>query len=391
MMSLTRRHFGTALASLAAMTMSTHIARADKDTVKIGVVGGFTGPQSAQALPALEGIRMAVSELNAAGGFEVGRKKFKFELIEEDNQSKPELAVAATRKILTNDDVPVILCSSNSVTGLAVANVVKLSNVVMIGDFTAMGTIAGTPGHTAMFRSLPDDQKVVSKPFVNAVVKELDVKKIAFVLPNDETSRLLVKVYEPAFKAAGAEVTGVEYFQSGTLDFAPVLRRLQNRGLDSLFVGYTDSDVAPLIRQSLELGSLPTKLVYRGGSGAPAVGYMDKLDGFTWQILSRDMENPPDQKVKDFVERYKKFTGNTVASNTFFALGFYDTIFVLAQALHNLGKIGDSAALAAELKKIKYSGIRNMYYDEMGMVHSDFDIGIVRKNGKPYSIPVAVQ
>lgn len=48
--------------------------------------------------------------------------------------------------------------------------------------------------------------------------------------------------YEPLFKAKGVEIVGVAYFHDDTLDFAPVLRQFQNKGLDGLFIGYNDND-----------------------------------------------------------------------------------------------------------------------------------------------------
>jgi branched-chain amino acid transport system substrate-binding protein len=146
-----------------------------------------------------------------------------------------------------------------------------------------------------------------------------------------------------------------------------------------------------LVRQAFELGSLPINFVYRGGSGAPAGPYLDKIGGFTWQILTRDMENPAEQKVKDFVARYKAFTGKPIASNSYFSLTYYDTMFMLTKAMQAAKSTTDAKAIAAELKKIKYDGVRNMYYDNMGLVHSDLDVGIVKKNGKPYSIPISVK
>ena len=360
------------------------------EVAKIGTIGGFTGPHSSVDLPALEGLRMAVKEINDAGGFDVAGKKYKFELDEQDNQSKTEQSVVAAQKILNSDGVSIILGTNISVTGLAIANLVKQSDAVMIGGFTAMGSIAGTEGYELMFRSLPHED-VVAPPFVDAVMKELQLKKIGFILPNDDISRSIVAAYEPLFKAKGVEIAGVAYFQTDTLDFAPVLRQFQNKGLDGLFIGYNDNAVAPLVRQSFELGSLPINFVYRGGSGAPAVPYIDKIGGFTWQILTRDVENPVEQKVKDFVTRYKAFTGKPIASNTYFALTYYDTMFMLIKAMQAAKSTTDTKAIAAELKKIKYDGVRNMYYDDKGLVHSDLDVGIVKKNGTPYSIPVSVK
>jgi len=164
-----------------------------------------------------------------------------------------------------------------------------------------------------------------------------------------------------------------------------VLRKFANQGLDGLLVGTNDAIVESLVRQSLEVGGLPKKFLYRGGSGAPAMKYVKQLDGFTWQILTRDLDYTSDAKVKQWLVRYKAFTKKDLAPNTYWALTFYDTVFMLAHAMEAAGTTSDVKAIAAQMKTTPYDGVRTMRFDKDGRCLSDFDIGIL-KDGSVHSV-----
>ena len=328
---------------------------------------------------------MAVSEINAAGGMSVAGKKYKIEVVQEDAQSKPDTAATAAQKLLSDEDIHVVMGVLTSVPGVPVATQMAKAKVMYIGGFTALDGIVGKPGNELTFRALDTDD-TVAKGFVPTVVNEFGFKKIGMLVPNDDVSKTFVKAYQPLFAKVGVETPMVEFFQPGTTDFAPVLRKFQNQGLDGLFIGYADPDAEAIVRQSLEIGGLPKKFVYRGGSGAPAVKYADKIDGFVWQILTRDLATPADDKVKAWIERYKAFTKKDIVANSYWALTFYDAVTMLGKAMDAAGSTTDSAAIATKLKGMTYDGVRRMSFDKDGHGVTDVDIGVI-KGGKTYSIP----
>ena len=238
-----------------------------------------------------------------------------------------------------------------------------------------------------MIRTLNNDA-TVAKSFVPTSVSELGVKKVGIMLPNEDVSRSIVAVYKPLLEANGVQVPIVEYFQPDTQDFAPVLRKFQNQGLDGMLTGTNDALVEAILRQATELGGLPRKFMYRGGSGAPAIKYSKAVDGFTWQILTRDIDNTSDPKVKAWVERYKAFTKKDVSPNSYWALTFYDSVFMVAKAMEEVGSISDVKAIGEKVKAMKYEGVRTMRFDKDGHAQSDIDLGIL-KNGKVSSVRAA--
>jgi len=381
-----RRIAALALASLLGCAASMGAAA---QSVKIGLIGSLTGPHSGWDLPASEGVHMAFSEINAAGGVTVGGKKYSFSLVEEDAQSKPDVAAAGAQKLLSDDDIHTVFGILTSTPGMAAAVPIGKAKVLYIGGFTSMDSLLGKPGGELMLRALGSDP-VTAIPFVQEVTKQLGVKKIGILLPNEDVAKGIVAAYKPLFEKAGVQVPMVEFFQPGTTDFAPVLRKFQRQGLDSMFIGYSDPDAEAIVRQSLEVGDIPLRFIYRGGSGAPAVKYASKIQSFAWQILTRDLSSPTDPKVKAWIERYKAYTKKDVTANTYWALTFYDSAFMLARAMEAAGTVTDSKAIAAKLKGMRYDGVRQMRYDTEGRAFTDIDIGMI-KDGKTFSVAAKIQ
>lgn len=358
-------------------------------TIKLGMVNSLTGPHASFDLPASEGVLMAVDEINKRGGVTIKGRKHTLAVVSEDAQSKPEFAVSGAQRLLRDDDIKVIFGILTSGPGMAAATAFGKSDVLYVGGFTLMDTLLGKPGAEQMIRTLNNDA-TVARSFVPASVKELGVKKVGIMLPNEDVSKSIVAVYKPLLEANGVQVPVIEYFQPDTQDFAPVLRKFQNQGLDGMLTGTNDALVEAILRQATELGGLPKKFMYRGGSGAPAIKYSKAVDGFTWQILSRDIDNTTDPKVKGWVDRYKAFTKKDVSPNTYWALTFYDTVFMVAKAMEEVGSATDTKAISAKVKAMQYEGVRTMRFDKDGRAQSDIDIGML-KGGKVTSVRASAQ
>ncbi|MBS0446893.1 MAG: ABC transporter substrate-binding protein [Proteobacteria bacterium] len=354
------------------------------DTIKVGLLNSLTGPHSGFDVPASEGAQMAMDEINKQGGVTVKGKKYTFAWTSEDAQSKPEMAVSGAQRILRDDDVKIVCGMLVSGPGMAAATLFGKSDVLYIGGFTLMDSLLGKPGAEHMFRAL-DNDATVAKSFVPTSIKELEVKKVGILLPNEDVSRSIVSIYKPLLEASGVQVPIVEYFQPDTQDYAPVLRKFQNQGLDGLLTGTNDPTVEAIVRQSTELGGLPKKFMYRGGSGVPGIKYASQIDGFTWQILTRDLNNAGDPKVKGWIDRYKAYTKKDISPNTYWALTFYDSMFMLAKAMQEVGSTTDVDAITAKLKASTYDGVRTMRFDKDGRAQTDIDIGIL-KAGKVSSV-----
>src|SRR6476469_6469530 len=74
-----------------------------QDVVKIGQIEAQTGPNAIYGWMSSQGVPMAVDEINKAGGFKVGDKTYKIELISLDTRGDPKEATIQLKRLLEQD------------------------------------------------------------------------------------------------------------------------------------------------------------------------------------------------------------------------------------------------------------------------------------------------
>jgi len=94
---------------LAAVAFIGFAAAARAESVRIGVIAEITGDMPAVGASCRNAAQMAVKEINAAGGLDVGGKKLKGELFVEDNGGKADQSAAAAQKLITQEEVVAII------------------------------------------------------------------------------------------------------------------------------------------------------------------------------------------------------------------------------------------------------------------------------------------
>ena len=98
------------LRKLAAATVAAVLAWpvSAQDTYNIGLTGALTGPPASTYAPAVEALRVYLERVNAAGG--IGGKKIN--LILQDDSAEPGKATANAKKLLTQDNVILLINAS---------------------------------------------------------------------------------------------------------------------------------------------------------------------------------------------------------------------------------------------------------------------------------------
>jgi len=99
-----------------------------QDAYSIGVTGALTGPPASTNAPPIEGLRLYVDRLNAAGG--VNGKKIQLTVL--DDQAEPSKAAANAKRLLTQDNVSLLILSSLSSTYAPVVAESKRANVPLM-------------------------------------------------------------------------------------------------------------------------------------------------------------------------------------------------------------------------------------------------------------------
>ena len=89
------------------------------DTVKIALTGPFSGGSAPMGVSARDGSKLAIAEINAAGGIQVGAKKMKIEIIERDDEAKNERGALIAQELASMADLAGVIGTVN--TGVCMA------------------------------------------------------------------------------------------------------------------------------------------------------------------------------------------------------------------------------------------------------------------------------
>src|SRR5690349_9295750 len=93
------------IAVVAAAFAAASTAAVAQDVVKIGQIEAQTGPLATYGWMGHQGANMAISEINAAGGFKVGSKTYKLELISPDTRANPQDALIQLKSMVEQQHV----------------------------------------------------------------------------------------------------------------------------------------------------------------------------------------------------------------------------------------------------------------------------------------------
>ena len=98
------------------------------ENIKVGLISSLSGPVAIYGQTTYNGIKLAVEQLNAAGGINGN----KIELIVEDDKGDPAEAVTAAKRLISEKKVVAILGPIISTTCLAVAPIAQQNGVPML-------------------------------------------------------------------------------------------------------------------------------------------------------------------------------------------------------------------------------------------------------------------
>ena len=362
-----------ALGSLLAAGIGLTVPAQAQDTVKIGLVQPLTGSVAYNGKSVVEGARLAVEELNAAGGV-LGKK---IELIVEDGQCTPANSVNAVEKLVQKDKVAVLVgafCSSATAAIMPVAQKYKIPLVTGVSSKASL-TEQGNP---YFFRAAETDA-LMAKAFAKILANDLKLTKVAYVGVNDDWGRGGVEEFSRDLSALGAKTVLTEYFDHGTTDFFTLLTKLRAAKPDGVFVAAETQDGSILVKQIREMG-LDTKVF---GVGSWATADFINLAGKAAEGIhaavpyASSMDSPRNQT---FVKTYETKYG--VKPGKYGAAG-YNALNITAQAIARAGGT-DPEAIRAALFKTKYEAPNGVYqFTEKGQAYG-FDAVLVRiENGAP--------
>lgn len=301
------------------------IARAG-ETFKLVSISPLTGALSTGLQPSkmVDGMRLAVDDLNAGGGL-LGRR---IELLILDSQSQSLQARAAAREAVALKPLAVIGERVSSLS-LAIAPVLQQARVVMISPVSSHADLTAVGDY--VFRMCSSDL-LVARVLGEFARAELRSRRAAVLVNiSQQYSQALGRLFTVAYKSGGGQVVFEGEYLQDKADFRALLERARVAQPDLLFVPGYVKDVGVLMRQAREMGLTQTFL--SGDGLGPLEEYGGPAVHGSFHVVSWQRDEPHPAS-RDFVQRFERRYG-TVRSEAV-ALA-YDAVMVLADAVRRAG------------------------------------------------------
>lgn len=374
------------VAVLGAAALGLSFSAQPQDVVKVGQIEAQTGTLATYGWMGYQGARLAIDEINRKGGFKVGTKTYKLELVSQDTRGNPQEALIQLKGLLEQQRVkyvfgPFLTNVFNGIEPYATQNNGKF---LMMGGATAIHAMLGKPNHGYLIRTWNWDAG--ASGFGQLMVdylKKQDAKKTAMLFQNDAFGKVAVDIYSPIFQKAGIDLQ-IELFEPGTKDYSAPLAKLAAGKPDFLFPGYTDAVLYDIVRQATETGLFKRFFLVRGSMG-PGLKNKDLIDDYIAYLPKyfEDAEKK-EPKVRQFVQDYKAF----YKTNEFpydqaplCSSSCYDHVYMLVQAMQKAGSVDDVAKVKQALLSMSYRGLWNIRFDSTGEAVFDFDVLHMKKGG----------
>ncbi len=378
------RFLSTAVLSIAVASGASLSYAADAQVVKIGQIEAQTGPSATYGWMSAQGARLAVQQINEAGGFEVAGKKYKLELLQADTRGEPREAVVQFKKLM-EDKVPFVFGPFLSNVYNAIEPIARQNDgkFLLFTGATAAHASLGTPKSSFLLRTFNWDggQAGFGSGMVD-VLKKRGVKKVAMLFQNDAFGKVAVDIYTKLFSDAGITLR-VELFEPGTKDFNAALSKLAIDKPDYLFPGYSDGVLFDIVRQATE-ADLFRKFFTVRGSIAPALKNSQSIEEYI-AYVPKYFEEAEKQspEVAKFVSAYKAFYKREFPYDQapLCASSCYDHVHMLVEAMKKAGTTSDIGAIRKQLLATRYNGLWAMTFDSTGEAVFDFDVIEVKRGG----------
>jgi branched-chain amino acid transport system substrate-binding protein len=362
------RRVTIASGAIGALLISSALAQ-QSETVRIGVTLPLSGPLAFNGQNYLDAMHVAQKKMATD-------LKTRFEVIFYDDRGVTEEAVTTAKKLISRDEVDVLISGAISGPALAQKEITREAGMLH-GIITAQHKDITLQGHPHLFR-FNSTVEMGSQALLKYVVETVKPKTVWYLGVNDEYGRSIAAVYKETLEENGITVLGEEYFNNTDTDFLVYLARGKSTKPDLVMLASpSDAVAATILRQKKQIG-FETPLAQAAGVLTKTL--VDLAAGAAEGVISADswvktLDTPAN---KWFIENYEADSGKPAGKQEATA---FESLYIIAEAIDMAGSI-DADKVAETLRSRPFTGPRgNITFDAIGQALVT-DYPIVVKNGE---------
>jgi branched-chain amino acid transport system substrate-binding protein len=334
---------------------------ASAQDVKIGISGPFTGGSAAMGVSMRDGVKLAVEEVNKAGGVLGGKK---IVLVERDDEAKNELGVQIAQELINKEKVVATVGFINTGVSLASQRFYQEAEIPVMNN-VATGTIVTRqflpPDHknNYIFRTSANDS--IQSSMIADAVKKAGYTKPAIIADSTNYGQLGKADLEKALTERGLKLVAVEKFNIGDTDMTAQALRAKDAGADVVLTYAIGPELAQTVNAVVKLG---WKVPVMGSWTLSMASFIDAAGANGEGVLMPQtfIQAPSTPKRKAFIEAYQAaYKVERIPSPVSAAQG-YDSMLLLAAAINQAGAAdGRKIREALENLNTKVEGVVTTY------------------------------
>ncbi len=321
------------------------------EPIKIGVDGPFTGGSSSMGVSMRDGVRLAIAEINKAGGV-LGRP---LEAVERDDEAKNERGVQIAQELINKEKVVAAVGYINTGVALASERFFEEAKIPVMNN-VATGSVLthqfDKEPENYIFRNAAHDS-IQAPMIVEEAITRRHFTKVAILADSTNYGQLGREDLERALSSKGIKPVAVEKFNIKDVDMTAQLLKAKEAGAQAVLTYGIGPELAQIANGMTKLG---WKVPMIGSWTLSMANYIDNAGpgGEGARMPQTFIQEPTTPKRQSFIISYLKTFNpkNARMDSPVSAAQGYDSIYLLAAAIKQAGST-DGPKIKAALEDLK--------------------------------------
>ncbi|KNY27870.1 ABC transporter substrate-binding protein [Pseudobacteroides cellulosolvens] len=323
------------LTSILAVVMTTLVlftgcaqTSESQNEIKIGLNYELSGAAASYGQDTLNGVLMAIDEINAAGGV-LGKK---ITYVKLDNKTDPAESTSVATRLATKENVSIILGPATTGATKASIPVADKNKVPLISaSATADDVTVDAKGVKEYAYRICFNDSFQGTVMANFASKNLNAKNAVVLMDNSsDYGKGLAKNFTDTFAKNGGTIAAQEAFVKDEKDFSAILTKIKDKNFDILLIAGYYNEAGLIIKQARALG-IDKPVLGGDGLDSPVLGELAGKTALNKVYFSNHYSSlDKDPVIVKFMEEFKN--KNNKDPNAFNALG-YDLGYFAADAI----------------------------------------------------------
>jgi len=319
------------------------LVRAQKGPIKLGQIMTTSGIMAGQGTPGMRSAKIAEDVINKSGGI-LGRK---LQIIQEDDELKPNVGVRKFRKLVLEDKVDFVFGTNSTGVGMALVPLANEFKKIFVA--TCMGDQFTEQDCSPYIFRIGESTSMASKASAYCMcAREPSVKKWAGINPDYVFGRESWMWFKKGMEEKGANIQVVHeaFAPFGAQDFKPYITAVLESGAEGVFTSAWTGDLINFIKQAKPFGFFDKvkAFVNNTTADAVAVGLGDDMVPFWGEARYYPFYRQTEAN-KEFLrlyqEKYKTYPEADVGAEC------YATVMFLKAAIEKAGTTDTKAVIKA--------------------------------------------